>query len=213
MRPIHEYRVFLFDCDGVLLDSNPAKTAAFREILAGYPAAMVDRFVAEHRAAGGVSRYAKLRRFFTELVPVQDPERAVADAAARYSVASRAALADVPLVPGVTRLLARLRAPAYVVSGADQGEVRDVLAQRGLDSAFADILGSPTPKEDNVAALAAAGRLTTPGLFFGDARKDMDVAEAHGLDFVFVSGFSDWADGSRVCAERGHHVVRDLAQV
>ncbi len=38
--------VTIFDCDGVLLDSNTMKIAAFRTALAGYPDGAVARFSA-----------------------------------------------------------------------------------------------------------------------------------------------------------------------
>ncbi len=210
MRPLTDYNVVLFDFDGVILDSNPVKTEAFRTALADYPPALVERFVAYHRANGGVSRYVKLRRFFSEFVPVADPQAACAAALERFGALARDALMRAPIVPGVTAVLERLRVPTYVVSGADQQEVRDVLAARGLGHHFARVLGSPVAKEEHVRQLLRSGELPAPGLFFGDARKDMEVAEGAGLDFVYVGGATEWDEGARVCAERGHGVVPDF---
>ncbi|NJM23241.1 MAG: hypothetical protein HC907_33605 [Richelia sp. SM1_7_0] len=61
-------KAIIFDCDGVIFDSNALKTAAFREVLAAYPQEVVDKFIVYHQKTGGISRYVKLRAFFTEFL-------------------------------------------------------------------------------------------------------------------------------------------------
>lgn len=213
MRPLHEYRVLLFDCDGVILDSNQVKVDAFADALAQYPADVVGRFLEHHRATGGVSRFVKLREFFTSYVVVDDPAVHLERALDAFTQHARHGLLRAPLLPGLQALLERPSGPRYVVSGGAQVELSDVFATRGLERYFAQILGSPTTKEQHLRALQEGGELTAPGVFFGDARKDMEVAEAFGLDFVFVSAVSDWPEGRGVAAERGHAVIEDFRSV
>ena len=210
MRPLSEYRVLLFDCDGVVIDSNRLKTDAFREVLREFGPQLVEGFVEYHRQNGGVSRYEKMRHFFTQMVKVPDASARADAAVAAFSAESRRRMVDAPLVPGVERVLASATVPAYIVSGADQAELRHVFAARGMAHLFADILGSPTPKDQTMRRLVEAGKVPAPAVFFGDARKDMEVAEEAGADFVFVDGVSDWAEGERVCVERGHTVIPDF---
>ncbi|HVI03804.1 MAG TPA: hypothetical protein VM869_34160, partial [Enhygromyxa sp.] len=89
----------ILDCDGVILDSNPVKIAAFRAALAHEDPALVEAFIDEHRRTGGVSRYAKLARFYRELRPVDDPDAAIAIALQRFAEAARAGLQTCPEVP------------------------------------------------------------------------------------------------------------------
>ncbi|MFO7567759.1 MAG: HAD hydrolase-like protein [Enhygromyxa sp.] len=207
------YSCAIFDCDGVILDSNPVKIAAFRAALAGEEPERVEAFIAEHRRTGGVSRYAKLARFYRELWPVADPQAAIARALARFAEAARAGLKHCPEVPGVRELLSAFadrNVSVHVVSGGDQDEVREALAARGLAALVSGIHGSPTPKREHLERLRSEGELLPGGVFFGDAELDMQLAEGFGLDFVFVAGVSDWPQGRVVARERGHRVIENF---
>ncbi|HLT34649.1 MAG TPA: HAD family hydrolase [Enhygromyxa sp.] len=209
------YSCAIFDCDGVILDSNPVKIAAFRAALVDEDPRLVEALIAEHRRTGGVSRYAKLARFYRELRPVADPAAAIALALERFAEAARAGLRSCPEIPGARELLtayAGRNVPIHVVSGGDQDEVREALAARGLDTLISGIHGSPTPKREHLERLRSEGELLPGGVFFGDAELDMQLAESFGLDFVFVAGVSDWPEGRAVARDRGHRVIETFAE-
>jgi phosphoglycolate phosphatase-like HAD superfamily hydrolase len=100
------------------------------------------------------------------------------------------------MIPGVQAFLATLPRSVqnYVVSGGAQTEVRQALKERHLDQFFSLILGNPRSKQENMQQLFAAGVLKGRGAYFGDARLDMELARQYELDFVFVSGASEWAE-------------------
>ncbi len=207
------YSCAIFDCDGVLLDSNPVKIEAFRVALSGRDPAVVEAFIAEHRRTGGISRFEKLARFFRELAPVDAPEQATAEAVARFGEAARVGLSSCAEVPGARALIQAFAArgvAVHVVSGGAQDEVREVLEARGLDEWITGIHGSPTPKHVHLERLRESGDLLPGGVFFGDARLDMELAEAFGMSFVFVAGVSDWPEGRAVAEARGHLAFTDL---
>ena len=62
---INRYKTIIFDCDGVILNSNRIKTQAFKETLSNYKKELVDEFISYHELNGGISRYEKIR-FFVE---------------------------------------------------------------------------------------------------------------------------------------------------
>ena len=64
-----KYNSIIFDCDGVILNSNAIKTEAFRNILNNYDLNAVDEFIDYHRKNGGISRYAKLEHFLKNIFP------------------------------------------------------------------------------------------------------------------------------------------------
>jgi phosphoglycolate phosphatase-like HAD superfamily hydrolase len=205
--------VAVFDCDGVLLDSNPVKIAAFRAALIDEDPDRVEAFLDEHRRSGGVSRFVKFERFYREVRAVEDPDAALATALARFATAARAGLRTCPAVPGVEALLHRLAAQGtaiHVISGGEQDEVREALVDRGWAEIFAGIHGSPTSKREHMQRLRDEGQLPIGGVYFGDAELDMRLAEAFELGFVFVAGVSDWPQGRSVAATRGHAVIEDF---
>ncbi|MBO21028.1 MAG: HAD family hydrolase [Rhodospirillaceae bacterium] len=210
--------VVLFDCDGVILDSNDVKTDGFRQAVDSYANPVVDAFLEYHRQNGGLSRYEKFEYFFRDLVGLSDYRAKMEEALERFAYSTKNALLDCPLIPGVTDLLKQLNAagvPCFVVSGSDQHELRDVLRERRLDRHFRDILGSPASKLANVKAVLGglAGLPVSGAVMFGDAIIDMETAEKCSLTPVFVSARSQWADGPAVCQKRGWAQIADFGSL
>lgn len=189
--------VLLLDCDGVIFDTNRAKSEAFRAALAAYPETAVEAFLEHHRAHGGVSRYEKVDRFFRVVHPVPEHERAdrAAEVLELYGAASRRAYLERGPRSEVFDLMRCLgNPPTYVVSGSDQAELRAVFHELGLSGRFADVLGSPTPKLELVLeVLARRGADATDCLFVGDGRADLDVAKRLGIPFVYLAEMAEWS--------------------
>ena len=64
MNNIYNYDFFIFDCDGVILESNKLKSDAFSEALPNEPSHLVEEFISYHKNNGGVSRYEKFKYYF-----------------------------------------------------------------------------------------------------------------------------------------------------
>lgn len=192
------YDVIIFDCDGVLLDSNSLKIDAFREVLvrAGFSDDAVAAGSAWQSTSFGTSRY----RLFQEMLsgrfgppPDVSQEALLAD----FGAACTEGYMRVEETPGLRPALEvlGLAAALYVASGSDEAELRGVMARRGLDSPFRAVFGSPATKVQNIgrvrdAFAADAGRQPGATLFIGDAIADLEAAEAAGCDFVFMSSYS-----------------------
>lgn len=193
--PFRHYRTWLFDCDGVLLDSNRIKTQAFAEISRPYGEAAQSALVEYHVQNGGISRFAKLQYLFDQILkrpPEQGELEACLDGFADYS---RRNMLSCPEAPRLRCLLAAAAdtAACFVVSGGLQDELREVLRARGLAAPFRDILGSPASKHEILHKLKQSGQLATPAVFIGDSRYDYRVASDFSLDFVFVADWSEWS--------------------
>jgi len=215
MIKLDEFDFAVLDCDGVILDSNPIKTDAFRHSLAHYPKTKVDDLVAYHREHGGVSRYEKFHYFFESLIQEFD-EASYAASLKRFQEYCQSKLREAMLVPGVLPLLERLKVkniPAFVVSGSDETEVREVLRQKALLPFFQQVLGSPVSKRDNLKRLLEAQCPKDRGVFFGDARLDYEIATENGLAFVFVYQYSEWAEGRTFCAQHNVVCIPDFQQL
>lgn len=205
---LRRYQVAIFDCDGVILDSNAIKSNAFHAAVCDESPALADQFVAYHKANGGISRYVKFAWFYRELANCSAEEQAVKVNAAltRYAGIVREQLLHCALTPGVMTCLqwfATRGVPCYVNSGGDQSELREVFSVRGLDRWFAGIYGSPATKQANLAQLQQQGALPLPGVFFGDAKSDYVAARDFELDYVYLQACSEWQDGPAFCREQG----------
>jgi phosphoglycolate phosphatase-like HAD superfamily hydrolase len=208
------YRTLVFDCDGVVLDSNRVKTEAFRQAALPYGEGAAQALVDWHTANGGISRYRKFAHFLQDIVPGRDGPDLDALLAA-YAAAVAEGLAACALTPDLARLRAATPDARWlIVSGGDQAELRAVFAARGLADLFdGGIFGSPDTKDTILAREIAAGTIARPALFLGDSTYDHRAASAAGLDFVFVSGWTEVADWQGYVARAGLRAITKPADL
>lgn len=207
------YRTLVFDCDGVILDSNKVKTEAFRYAAAPYGDAPAQALVDYHTQNGGISRFAKFELFLREILQQPVTETAMQELLARFEANARQGLLQCAIAPGLQELKRLTPHTRWmVVSGASQAELHEVFAQRGIDHWFdAGIYGSPDSKDEILARELASGNLSQPALFLGDSRYDHIASTRAGLDFVFISGWTEFSGWHNYCAQHAIPVIDDLA--
>jgi phosphoglycolate phosphatase-like HAD superfamily hydrolase len=200
IRTLSNYATLVFDCDGVVLNSNCIKTNAFRIAAMPWGADAADALVAHHVANGGISRHLKFARFLDTILPEIFPLAVpgidgpgLDELLHTYAQAVRGGLMACSVADGLESLRSRTSQAIWcIVSGGDQDELREVFAARGLDQLFdGGIFGSPDSKDVILARELSNGTIQAPALFLGDSRYDYEAAERAGLDFVFVSKWSE----------------------
>ncbi|MGE0446477.1 MAG: HAD family hydrolase [Vicinamibacterales bacterium] len=178
------YPVVVFDCDGVLLESNDVKTRAFVDVFADLPAHRDDA-VAYHLTHMGIARDVKMRAILTRIRGHVD-ELEVAERSGRFAALIREGMLSCPKVTGVDEALEACSGRrTYVASGTPEAELKQVLASRGLGAGFVAIYGSPATKPD-ILRRVISDEGVEPGavLFIGDSQDDRSAAEAVGVGFV-----------------------------
>ncbi|AMJ61517.1 HAD family hydrolase [Bosea sp. PAMC 26642] len=203
----------VFDCDGVLIDSNRVKGAAFRAALAGESEPGIARFFADFHAWPGQTRFALFARYFRDSAGYADWERRVTRSSEGFATTMQEVLTACQPLPGIDRYLDWLTSegvPCAVVSAAQKADLDRVVVARGWSRHFVRICGAERGKPAEIEALLADGLLKRPLLYFGDTIVDMEAAEAVGARFCFVSSASEWTDGAARCGERGHAVIADF---
>jgi len=213
---LSKYQVAVFDCDGVILDSNKVKSDAFALALAGENPELVSRFVEYHQLNGGISRYVKFEYFFKVLKKQDDYQDDLDQVLKRYGELSLNGLLECSELPHIRGLLEYFKSNnvlCFVASGGAQDEVRKILKFKGLSQYFAGIYGSPKSKIDNLSELESLGELSEPGIYFGDAHSDLVAASAFNMDFVFVSSVSEWEAGKSICTKHNIPVIDDYSKL
>lgn len=194
-----EKKTIIFDCDGVILDSNQLKSSAFQLTLEQMqePAELIIEFIDYHKRHGGVSRFEKFKYYYTQLRALSNPTQQVNEAVERYGVIVQEALAICPIIPGIDHFLTSLqkRYRVFLISGGAEDELRIIFAQRRLAVFFENIYGSPRNKFEILSALKEQGALNKPLFYFGDSEMDQSAADQFGFEFVFVYGASEWKTG------------------
>lgn len=209
---LNRYRTLVFDCDGVILDSNKVKTEAFHYAAQPYGEALAQALVTYHMQNGGISRFAKFEMFLRDMVGQPVTEAAMQVLLERFADKSRQGLLECAIAPGLQALKnATPQTRWMVVSGASQAELHEVFGKRDIAHWFdAGIYGSPDSKDRILAREIERGNLRLPALFLGDSRYDHVASTRAGLDFVFVSGWTEFEGWEQYCTQHQISIVENL---
>lgn len=206
---LSRYQTLVFDSDGVILNSNEVKTLAFYNAARPYGEAPAQALVDYHVSRGGISRYVKFEYFLNEIVRQPATEAAMQQLLQAFTDEVIQGLVQAELAPGLEAL--RKATPHtrwMVVTGGDQAELREVYSRRGIASWFdAGLFGSPDSKDAILERELRNANLKSPAIFFGDSRYDHEAASRAGLDFVFVSGWTEFEGWAEYCSERRIPVI------
>ena len=211
MLDLTQYQQIIFDCDGVILDSNEIKSNAFSETLIDEDEELVKQFIDFHKENGGISRFKKFDYFFNKIKNQKIYEKSLNNALKRYAKLSYEGLKNASEIDGVRSLLIKLKEfeiDSFVISGGEQNEVRRVLKHQNLNKYFKNIYGSPISKEDHLINIKP-----TNSLYFGDAKSDYIAAKNFDIDFVFISGASDWDNGVEFCKSMNIIEMKDFSEL
>ena len=212
---ICKYNTYIFDCDGVILDSNKLKTNAFYLAVESYGEQVAERFVQYHTANGGVSRYKKIDYLFSDILNISvetcEKERVLS----LYAQLVKEGLMKCEISSGLYALRKQFPEAVWMVaSGGDQKELREVFEARNLSQLFdGGIFGSPDDKDAIVKREKSSPNFISPAIFIGDSQLDHKVARQEGIDFVFVYKWSELSQWQSYCEENKIFSVRDLAEL
>ena len=211
---LKQYKTLVFDCDGVVLNSNELKTEAYYRVAVGFGAdhEQAQALVDYHVRLGGISRFIKFRYFLDEIMhqPVTDESLTVL--LESFAEEIHRGLLTCEMAPGLLELREVTKEARWMlVSGGDQTELRTLFAERGIDGLFdAGIFGSPDNKDIILAREVENGNLAKPAIFFGDSRYDHEASNRAGLDFVFVSYWTELQNWQDYCGDNRITVIERL---
>lgn len=200
---ISRYKTLVFDCDGVVLNSNQLKIQAYFDVAIKYGAdkKQAQALVDYHIKLGGVSRYPKFEHFLQEIVKEPVTDKATQSLLDDFGYEVRRRLIDCEVAPGLLEL--RKKTPDIrwmIISGGDQTELREIFIARKLHVLFdAGIFGSPNDKDEILSRELSLGNITQPALFLGDSRYDHVASVRAGLDFIFLSDWTDFEGWREYC--------------
>jgi HAD superfamily hydrolase (TIGR01509 family) len=213
---MHDVKLLIFDCDGVLIDSEIVVcrlvSAAFTRM--GHALSLEDVI---RRFAGRPERemIAELERDWGRPVPSEYFDQMKASVAAAYATELRA-------VNGVADVLARIKLPVCVASSSEPHKLRLGLESVGLYERFAPNLvsasyvarGKPAPD----VFLYAAGWMRTPVpdcLVIEDSTAGVRAARSAGLRVFGFTGASHCAPGhgDRLREAGAERILSDLGEL
>ncbi|HSR02172.1 MAG TPA: HAD family hydrolase [Methylophilaceae bacterium] len=211
---LNKYRTIVFDCDGVILDSNITKIDSYFRTAKklGATNEQAQALVDHHIKYGGISRYPKFVWYIEQVLQQEATEEAVKEYLDAFSLASSKGLMRCKIADGLEDLRESTKyANWLVVSGGDQSEIRDLFSKRELMTLFdGGVFGSPDNKDEIFQREQANGNIKTPALFIGDSKYDYESSTRAGLDFVFLSNWTDVPDWEKYCEAHQIHVCKNI---
>lgn len=181
------YDAFLFDFDGVILNSMSVRDYGFKTIFEKYPKTQIEELIKYHRLNGGLSRYVKIRYFFEHIRETKISDEKVLNWAEKYSSIMRSMLVKKEnLISETIHFIEHLygKIPLHIVSGSDHNELNFLCEELGISQYFETIDGSPTTKSVLVKrVLNKFSYQPQKCVLIGDSINDFESAEVN--DIVF----------------------------
>ncbi len=207
---IPKYKTIVFDCDGVVLNSNKVKVQAYFDVAKrmGGSDAEAQAFVDHHVSKGSFPRNGKIEYYLNNIVKQPVTKALVQQYIAAFEDILDKTLMECEIASGILTLKSSTaNARWMLLSGGDQAELRRVFPRRNVEghnlaSLFeAGIFGGPDIKEEVLVREKANTNLQVPALFLGDSKYDYQAATTAGLDFVFLSDWTEVSDWQQYCAK------------
>jgi len=212
---LSQYQTFVFDCDGVILNSNKVKTQAFYDATLSFGQDKAQDLVDYHVRNGGISRYLKFEYFIKEILKQDVTQSILDDLLNKFATEVKVGLMQSAIAPGLLELRKQTSQASWlIVSGGDQDELREVFAARELFELFdGGIFGSPDDKDVILKRELETQAIHAPALFLGDSKYDIQASNRAGLDFVFLTDWSEVKDWTAFQNEHGFPVVNNVASL
>lgn len=196
VKKLSKYKTLVFDCDGVIFNSNTLKTDAFRKVALTFGKAEAEALVDYHIQNGGISRREKFK-FFIEKIIKDHPlrsnnngnmEKLLSEFSEYISIRfNQCELAEG--IPALRKLTSNTK--WIVVSASEQAELRNIFSQRNISKYYDGIFGGPTPKDMILYRKVEERTIELPAVYIGDSIADFVASKKNGIDFIFVYGWSD----------------------
>jgi phosphoglycolate phosphatase-like HAD superfamily hydrolase len=177
----------IFDFDGVILDSVPVKTEAFRKLFNEFNRDSVDELIDYHLQNGGKPRYLKIRYFFEKILHQTISDSEVLEYADRYSELTKEELSKSKYLIEDTMNFIKNNFKNYnlhVASGADENDLKYICTSLDLNRYFLSIHGSPTLKNILVNDILKNNNYQKrETILIGDSLNDYDAAKQNDIEF------------------------------
>jgi phosphoglycolate phosphatase-like HAD superfamily hydrolase len=203
---LKKYNTIIFDCDGVILNSNFQKIEAYRNAAITYGAtkSQAEDLVTYHVKLTGISRNIKFKYFLKEIMGEEILDSSMNSLVGNLNKEVVSLLKGCEIASGMKKLKFETRKSTWMVaSGGDQEELRFLFKKKKITSYFdGGIYGSPSSKHEIIES-KLKNKNFLPTLFLGDSLYDIQTAQKYNLDFIFIYGWTDLKNWKKICDDKG----------
>ena len=218
MKELKSYKNLIFDCDGIILNSNKIKTEAFREVVSHYGDNAAEELVKFHVMNGGISRYEKFNYFYENIASNHNLDKKsinVEKLIENYGSKVKKKLEVCEVSIQIMQYRQYSDAIWFIVSGSDQNELKKIFKKKQLKDSFnGGIYGSPLSK-DEIFKNIFKDKMDeiSKSLYIGDSKYDYLAAKKIGMDFVFLSKWSEFKDIENYAKTNNVYCFREFKDI
>lgn len=181
---LSHYKIFIFDFDGVIIDSANLKTEAYFKVIND------DRFIKYHIENAGISRFEKFRYYYEKILHKEISEEELKKLCDKYSEILNKKYGAAKLIKGVKKFLNKIvnkKSSNFICSGAPYNEVVQICKKKNIQNLFKEIYTYPLTKIEIIKKIILENKIEKKKvIFFGDALNDYAAACANKVDFIGI---------------------------
>jgi beta-phosphoglucomutase-like phosphatase (HAD superfamily) len=193
--------LFIFDFDGVLVDSNNIKSIAFAKIYDSYGANVVRKVVQHHSENGGMSREDKFKLYHDKFLKLEIMDSEILNLSEKFTNLVLEEVMQCSEIEGVTEILNYCMEQGIIcaiASASPEVELKKIISLRPWSNVFKYKFGSPESKVSNINKILNITSIPkNKAIFFGDSSNDLDAAKKCQIDFIGINFNSSDMTGFR----------------
>ena len=184
-------KVHIFDCDGVITDTNDIKTDAFRHVAEKYLCKKaITKLLEFHSNNLGKSRWEKFNFIKAKGLNLNYETDFLCE---KYSFYVESNIFNKGLVPYVKDYINNLyknkENKLFIASGGESSQVKRLMNYHHISIPEDNIFGSPEDKQNIVKRIKKTFN-NSEFIFYGDSIYDAECAALINAKFIFVSGYT-----------------------
>lgn len=205
------YDQIIFDCDGVLIDSNNIKTNGFKILFSKHKHEQVNNLIEYHKKNNGISRYDKIYYFYNKILKKKISKELIMKLSLKFNDIIEQELYQANTLSGLRKFLIFLKKNGkemHVISAGENDQVNRVLTKKKLSKYFISINGSPTEKIIHMKNICKKKHKV---IYIGDSESDYKLTLNFKIPFIFISEKSNWENyDSHLNGKKNVHVFKNF---
>ena len=210
---LNSYKTIIFDCDGVILNSNFIKNDSFKQIVKNfYNQEILLKFEDFNEKNFSKSRYDKFKFLVNDILKLEDNNK-INNLLSEFTKLMKKKLINCEVTSGLEKLkLIKKKSNYFVITAGDQKETRYIFKKKQLNNFFLlnNIYGSPKNKYEIIQYLLEIKKIKSPILCIGDSDSDYFVSKKFGYDFVFIYQWTNFSNWKKFCDDNSISCYKNI---
>lgn len=157
----------------------------------------VDSIVSYHLQHTGVSRFAKIRYIYKQVLKRKLTEQEFSRLCREFADYVFEEVVRAPYIKGAEEFLRNYKKHYlyFVVTATPQAEIEQIIRRRNMSGYFTAVYGAPRKKADSVGLILRGYNLASEdAVYIGDSMSDYEAASHNSLHFIAKAGLDNGGD-------------------